>query len=75
MNRIVARISISRNIWIVPHVWRNRYTYHIRRSSPPRNEVAFGHRLLFLCFDCELAIIPKNSFWNPDGTHLNQPTD
>ena len=73
MTRIIVLASIRPNFWLLPYVWRNHYTYHIRRSHPPRNEGAFGHRLVWLFFDCEVALLPKNAYWNPDGTHLSQP--
>jgi len=71
MNRLIIRISIRPNIWLLPYIWKNRYTYHIRWTQ--KNQSAFGHRLVWLCFDCELALLPKNAYWNPDGNAYDQP--
>jgi hypothetical protein len=70
MNRLIIRISLRPNCWLLPYFWSNKYRYHIRHSSPPRDEFAFGHRLVWLFLDCELAILPKDAYWNPDGTHF-----
>jgi hypothetical protein len=66
MNRIIVRISLRPNFWLLPYVWWNRYVYHIRRSHPLRNEAAWGHRLVWLFFDCEVAFLPKT----PTGTQM-----
>lgn len=73
MNRLIIRVSLRPNFWVLPYLWRNKYTYHIRRSNPARNETAWGHRLVWLFFDCEVAVLPKNAYWNPDGTCFEQP--
>lgn len=73
MNRLIIRVSIRPNIWLLPYIWKNRYQYHIRFSSPTRSESAWGHRLVWLCFDCELALLPRNAYWNPDGKFYDQP--
>lgn len=74
MNRLIVRISLKPNFWIFPLFWRNWYGYQVRRANPPKTEYAAGHRMLWLCFDAELALIPKNVHWNPDGTHLQPRT-
>jgi hypothetical protein len=75
MTRIILRITLRPTIWLLPHFWRNRYRYAIRHTHPPRAEYAWGHRLCWLCLDCEFAVIPRGAHWNPDGTHLYQPAD
>jgi hypothetical protein len=68
MNRIIVKITLCWTFWLLPYFWRNRYVYRIRRQE--KTEASFGHRAVWLCFDCEFALLPKNAVWNPDGTHL-----
>lgn len=74
MNRIVLRVSLRSTFWLLPYFWRNHYTYVIRRTHPTRTERGLGHRFVWLFVDCELAILPRGAYWNPDGAHL-QPQD
>lgn len=73
MNRLILRITLKPTFHLFPYVWTNHYAYSIRKEH--RTEKAFGHRLVFLCFDCEFSRLPKNAHWNPDGTHFTQPAD
>jgi hypothetical protein len=68
INRIILRISIKPTFWVLPYFWRNRYMYQFRLER--RHTGGIGYRMVWLCFDCEFARIPKGASWSPDGAHL-----